>query len=106
MNAVASPLQSDQELRVLNTSLSARLVTVNEAHRALSARGYHLVRQDLRLGTAKRPLLTLDRGNEDLRSELSQIRTGIGDDGAFVMGKFMDVDVCWIVVPANAELVQ
>ena len=85
----------DQQLVVLNSKLSERLTAVNQAHRALSARGYSIVSQHLRQGSHKRPLLNLERGDEELREDLRQVAHAEGDHGPVVLGRFMDVDVSY-----------
>jgi hypothetical protein len=82
-------------LVVLTLNLSERLSAANAAHRVLSAQGYRIVGQHLRQGSNKRPLLRLERGDEKLRSRLVSVCNGVGDSGAEVIGRFMDVDLCW-----------
>lgn len=87
----------EQPLKVLNNSLRERLDAANAAHRVLSRRGYKIVRQALRQNSDKRPLLILARGDEALRDELRQVFTAHADEGTMVMGRYMDVDVTWLL---------
>lgn len=86
----------EQPLKILNNSLRERLDLANAAHRALSVRGYSIIRQALRRDTKKPPLLILARGDEELRAYLTQIYTATSDDGCTIVGRFMDVDVTWV----------
>ena len=90
-------------LAILTSNLSERLAQVNAAHRVLSAEGYSIVGQHLRQGSNKRPLLRLERGDEDLRRKLTSVLNGYGDSGDQVIGRFMDVDLCWPIAPAAKE---
>lgn len=86
---------TDQSMLVLNRRTQSRLDDVNDATRALRTFGVKVIRQNMRLGSNKRPLLQLQQGTEELRAELLHIVNGIGDTGPQVMGQFMNVDVCF-----------
>lgn len=92
------PLQeaARRPLRVLTPDLSDRLTAVTEAWRALKQAGYQPTNQDLRLGTNKRPLLMLARGDARLQTKLSGVAIRINEDGlrSFV-GRLVTVDVQW-----------
>jgi hypothetical protein len=104
MNATTldgSALSSDRPMRILNETLRQRLDAVTAVQRLLSAMGYTVVRQDLRLGDERRrPILTLQAGDERLRSALSQIQIGITDDGRALIGRYLGVDITW---PLDAQ---
>ncbi len=93
----ASTLISDQPPRVLTPQLREKLAAVTEAQRALAVLGSRVLQQDLRLGTSKRPLLTLDGAGSKVRPLLKAIAR---IDGARV-ARFMDVDVSWSTEPAQ-----
>lgn len=89
-----SRLTSDQPLRVLTPELRDRLQRATHATRALAAKGYRVIRQDLRLNSRLRPLLVVVNGDEKLRADLTQIAGHATPSGMAVVGKFLDVDLC------------
>lgn len=83
----ASTLTSDAPLRVLNADLAARLSAATAAQRALTALGYRVIHQDLRLGSTARPLLTV-RGDERLRARLTSLVRLIHQGTPTTVGRF------------------
>ena len=101
MNAVASTLISDQPPRVLNASLSEALARVNHAVRQLHEKGWRVTRQELNLGTGKRPLLFIAPGEKPLSLAITQIVQRLEAGAPHVVGKFGDVDVARLAERAS-----
>lgn len=102
MNTAVCHLSSEQPLQVLNVRLSERLTAVNAAHRRLSALGYHIDHQALRVGSNKRPLLYIVNGDAKLQTLMTNVGTAMCDEGVTTMGQFGDVDLCWLIARRSA----
>jgi hypothetical protein len=93
MTAIQSTLSSDQDFKVLTPSLREKLRAAAYATRVLAKSGYRVVRQDLRINTTRRPVLTVCNGNEQLLDDLTQIAREPTPEGMVVIGRFLDVDL-------------
>ena len=88
-----STLNSDQELKVLSPRLREKLRMATYATRVLTANGYRVIRQDLRISSERPPLLTVSNGDEALREELRQIQIAFDDGGRNVLGRYLEVEL-------------
>ncbi|WP_028008668.1 hypothetical protein [Solimonas flava] len=101
MNAVASTLASDQPPRVLTSQLRDALAIANAAARQLHERRWRVAKQDLRIGSGKRPLLHIEPGHGALPLHTTQIAVRVECGEVLRIGKFGAVDVA---LPEGASL--
>lgn len=105
MVATVSSLFSDKPLHVLTPDLSQRIAAVNQCRDQLRQQGFQVVRQALRQGDSKPPLLTVAVPAGDaalrLRGLAKAVRMAFDDDGAVWIARISGVDVQWPATPSQ-----
>ncbi|MDI3259679.1 MAG: hypothetical protein QJR02_08285 [Sinobacteraceae bacterium] len=95
MSAVVELPLSQRPPRVLTSDLSARLRAVNDTRRALAAYGCRVVRQDIRQGTRRRPLLIVDQAPPSLRCAVTSLLAERSGDRIVFRAHFGAVELGW-----------
>ncbi|MDI3260059.1 MAG: hypothetical protein QJR02_10225 [Sinobacteraceae bacterium] len=86
---------SQRPPRVLTSDLSARLRAVNDARRALAAYGCRVVRQDIRQGTRRKPLLIVDQATPSLRCAVTGLLAERSGERIVFRAHFAGVELGW-----------
>jgi hypothetical protein len=95
---------SQQPMRVLTPDLSERLAAISDARVKLAELGARVTRQNVLQGTKKRPQLTIEGANLQLRMRICGLLVKPLKTQNHVSGRFGAVDLCWVEARPGAEL--